>query len=114
MLTSLALYGIYGPSVGLFEGEDSWHPDGQGGWIAHGSPEDPQPEIPSVDVPVLVRYLPFYIPAALLVLFMFTPLGRKLEDKKPVVENSEVPDPSEEQPGEVPGEEPEDPDSTKQ
>ncbi len=58
LLTSLVLYGIYGPSVGLFQGEDSWRPDGQGGRAAHGSPGDPRPEVPSINVPAMVLYLP--------------------------------------------------------
>jgi hypothetical protein len=81
-LTSAVLFGIYGPSVGFMEGEDRWEPDGNGGWVAHGHPDDPQPTVPSVNVPLLAYYLPVFVPAFVLALFLFTPLGRKLEEKK--------------------------------
>ena len=80
LLSSLVLQGIYGPSYGFLAGEDSWVPDGQGGWVRHGNPAGPQPEVPSVDVPLMVRYIPIFVPALLLVLFMFTPL-RKYVDR---------------------------------
>ena len=81
-LTSAVLFGIYGPSIGFVEGEDRWEPDGNGGWVAHGHPDDPQPTVPSENVPLLAYYLPVFIPAFVLALFLFTPLGRKLEEKK--------------------------------
>ena len=83
LLTSLVLYGIYGPSIGFLQGEDCWQPDGNGGWVAHGSPDDPMPDVASVNIPILVRYLPIFVPALLLALFLFTPLGRKVDGRRP-------------------------------
>ena len=80
LLSSLILQGIYGPSYGFLQGEDRWKPDGQGGWVRHGNPAGPQPQVPSVDVPLMARYIPIFVPALLLVLFMFTPL-RKYVDR---------------------------------
>ena len=82
LVPSLILQGLYGPSYGFMSGEDSWVGDGHGGWIKHGNPDSPAPESPSIEVPVGVRYIPIFLPAALLIAFLFTPLRRKLESKK--------------------------------
>ena len=92
LMSSLILQGIYGPSYGFLAGEDCWVPDGQGGWVRHGNPADPQPEVPSVDVPLMARYVPIFVPALLLVLFMFTPLRKYVdrsgaESEEPPVHN---------------------------
>ncbi len=84
LIPSLILSGIYGPSYGFMSGEDSWIPDGHGGWVQHGKPTDPAPTEPSVEVPVAVRYIPIFLPGLLLILFLYTPLGKKLEAPKPV------------------------------
>jgi len=81
LVISLLLQGLYGPSYGFLSGEDSWRPDGQGDWVKHGEPLAPPPDQPSVSVPVLVRYLPVFIPGLILVLFLFTPLRHVMEDK---------------------------------
>jgi len=80
---SLVLNVIYGPSYPFLQGEDCWLPDGDGGWLAHGSPADPMPDIASENVPLVVPYLPFLIPGFVLALFMFTPLRHKLETPLP-------------------------------
>jgi hypothetical protein len=82
LISSLILSGIYGPSYGFMQGENRWEPDGSGGWVKHGTPTDPAPAEPSVQVPDSVRYIPIFLPGALLVLFLFTPLGKKLESPK--------------------------------
>ncbi len=79
LAASLALQGIYGPSYGFLAGEDCWQPDGQGGWEKHGNPSDPPPAEPSREVPIALRYLPIFLPGLLLVVFLFTPLSKKLE-----------------------------------
>ncbi len=88
LASSLALQAIYGPSYGFLQGEDGWIPDGQGGWVKHGNPDTPPPGVPSVHVPLLVHYVPIFLPALLLVLFMFTPLRRYLE--KPQADQEKV------------------------
>lgn len=80
---ALALQAVYGPSYGFMAGEDRWESDGQGGWAKHGTPSDPEPQQPSVMIPIALLYLPVFLPAGLLILFMFTPLSRKLESKRP-------------------------------
>lgn len=102
LLTCVALYFIvsaalqvaYGPSYGWFEGEDRWEPDGQGGWVARGNPTKPMPNEPSVIIPILLLYLPVFIPGALLVLFLFTPLSRKLDPPRPPEPDIESESPS--------------------
>ena len=80
--TSWILGAMYGPSYGYLSGENSWKPDGNGGWVAHGSPTTPVPDQPSQVVPLVVHYLPILIPGFLLALFLFTPL-RTILDGKP-------------------------------
>ena len=82
LATSLVLHVVYGPSFPFLPSEDCWVPDDHGGWLAHGHPSAPQPTQPSVHVPLLFNYLPIFLPGALLVVFMFTPLRRRLETKK--------------------------------
>lgn len=80
------LHAYYGDSYPFPPSEDSWMPDGNGGWTQHGHPSAPMPVGESVVPPLITYYLPFLIPGILLILFMFTPLGKILEDKKKVVE----------------------------
>lgn len=81
LISALGLQAVYGPSYGLWSGDDRWEPDGEGGWIKRGNPQEPPPDQPSVYIPIGLLYLPIFLPAALLVLFMFTPLSRKLESR---------------------------------
>lgn len=80
---ALTLHAAYGPSYGFWSGEDCWEPDGNGGWVAHGKPQEAPPDQPSELIPIGLLYLPIFLPAGLLVLFMFTPLSRKLERRPP-------------------------------
>ena len=79
LLASLGLYLVYGPSCPFLAGEDCWIPDGTGGWLAHGHPDDPSPTVSSTNVPIILQYMPIFMPALLLILFTFTPLRRKLD-----------------------------------
>ncbi|UCC44171.1 MAG: hypothetical protein JSU65_13825 [Candidatus Zixiibacteriota bacterium] len=83
LLLSLLMAALYGPSYGFLQGEDSWVPDGSGGWAKHGSPDGPPPDEASVNVPIMIRYVPILIPGLLLVLFLFTPLRRLIETPPP-------------------------------
>ena len=87
---SLALHLTYGSSYPFLAGEDCWQPDGSGGWMKHGSPADPAPSEPSVEVPLLLNYVPIFVPALLLILFMFTPLRHKLESPAEVEDKTEA------------------------
>ena len=84
LASSLVLQGIYGESYGFFAGEDRWRPDGGSGWVRHGSPSEPEPSEPSQNIPLLLNYLPIFLPAFLLALFLFTPLSKKLEPKRSI------------------------------
>lgn len=76
---SFGLNLAYGPSYPFLAGEDCWQPDGQGDWLAHGQPTNPAPSVPSVEIPLLLHYLPIFVPALVLILFVFTPLRRHLD-----------------------------------
>lgn len=76
---SLVLEAVYGPSYGFLAGEDCWVSDDNGGWVKHGNPASPMPTSPSVHVPMVVRYIPIFLPAALLIVFYLTPLSKKME-----------------------------------
>ena len=97
IVSSLALQGIYGDlfSGGFLADENRWEPDGQGGWAARGEPAEPQPIGDSVVVPLWIHYLPIFLPGALLALFLFTPLSRKLEKPIPDDEPAKTADGSE-------------------
>lgn len=82
LLTSLAVHLVYGHSYPFLGGEDCWIPDGAGGWLAHGHPADPAPAERSINVPLILQYLPIFLPALLLILFTLTPLRRKLEGQE--------------------------------
>lgn len=83
LVSSIILQGIYGPSFGFLTGEDCWVADNSGGWVKHGNLTVPMPTEPSVNVPLGVRYVPIFLPAALLILFYLTPLSRLIEPPLP-------------------------------
>ncbi len=98
--TSLALHAIYGPSYPFLAGEDCWMPDSSGGWRAHGSPADSAPAESSVNVPLLLNYLPIFLPTLLLLMFWFTPLRRKLDPPAATSDTNQDDDNSPHQSGE--------------
>ncbi len=77
-----SLDSYYGESYQFMSGENYWQPDGKGGWLEMGNPRDNMPSTESVLPPLITLYLPFFVPGFVLVLFMFTPLGRLLETRK--------------------------------
>ena len=93
LIPSLILQAVYGPSYGFLAGEDRWMPDGTGGWVMRGNPTEPMPQEESQYIPILLVYLPIFLPAFVLILFLFTPLSRKLEmPAKSSESSSEKPD----------------------
>ncbi len=82
LVPALILSAVYGPSFGFLSGEDCWRPDGSGGWVKHGNPTDPAPAEASVNIPVIIRYLPIFLPGLVLILFLFTPLSNLLDKKE--------------------------------
>lgn len=91
LITAFALHLVYGPSYEFPQHENEWRPDGSGGWVAEGQPTSPMPTVPSENVPIILQYLPFFIPGLLLVLFLFTPLSHVLE-RRPDVDDAETGD----------------------
>lgn len=79
--TSFVLNQIYGDSFPFLAGEDCWEPDGKGGWVMHGHPDSDMPAEPSINFPIIIYYLPVFIPAFVLIIFLFTPLKKFLENK---------------------------------
>ncbi|MDH3890401.1 MAG: hypothetical protein OEV49_04905 [candidate division Zixibacteria bacterium] len=90
LLPSVALKAVYGPSYTFPPSEDYWQPDGADGWKAHGSPVGPPPSSPSVEVPMAWHYLPIFLPAVLLALFMFGPLSKKMHEPLPSEDESKT------------------------
>ncbi|MFQ5499988.1 MAG: hypothetical protein ACE5FH_09985 [Candidatus Zixiibacteriota bacterium] len=80
LVPALILEGAYGESYALFSGSGYWSPDGQGGWIEVGNATEPEPEVRSKLIPLPLLYLPLVLPAAVLALFLFTPLSKLLRD----------------------------------
>lgn len=83
LIPSLILDAAYGPSFMLWAGSDYWRPDGESGWTEVGRPTDPKPVEPSVDVPILMHYIPLLLPGLVLMVVLLTPLTRILEDPRP-------------------------------
>jgi len=80
---SLVLKAMYGPSYVFPPSEDCWTSDGSGGWVAHGKPDAPMPNVPSETVPTPFLYLPIFLPAILLATFMFGPWSKKIQANAP-------------------------------
>ncbi len=81
LVPSLILKAAYGPSYSVWQGENCWLSDQSGGWVRHGEPVDPMPTQPSVNIPTYQQYVPIFLPMLVLILFLFTPLSRLLQDK---------------------------------
>ena len=81
-ITGFTLQAIYGDSYHFMAGDDYWAADSKGGWIEYGNPPDAMPITVSELPPLITFYLPFFVPAFVLILFMFTPLSKCLEAKK--------------------------------
>jgi len=87
--TSFVLNLIYGDSFPFLAGEDYWEPDSNGGWVMHGYPSSEMPEESSVNFPIIIHYLPIFVPALVLIIFLFTPLGKLLEKTQEVTSGND-------------------------
>ena len=83
LIPSLIFDAAYGPSYMLWETNDYWRPDTSGGWEAVGSPREPMPDQPSQVVSIWAFYLPLLLPGLVLLVVLFTPLTRLLEEPRP-------------------------------
>ena len=78
---AMVLKATYGESYSMWQDEDCWVPDGERGWRQNGQPPNPMPTEPSVEVPIAISYIPIFLPALLLVHFLFTPLNKYIASK---------------------------------
>ena len=64
-IPALILRAIYGPSYYFLSGHHCWMPDGNGGWVKHGPmlPNGTEPHEPSVNIPLVVMYIPVFLPS---------------------------------------------------
>lgn len=90
LLPAVFLQVAYGPSYDLTGEYPGWEPDGAGGWQPEGIfrandslPDGAAPTQPSQQIPWLLEYLPIFLPALVLLLFLFTPLRRLIERQPP-------------------------------
>jgi hypothetical protein len=81
VISILILRTIYGPSYYFLSGEDCWMPDSHGGWVKHGVPYEPPPKETSINIPILVMYIPVIL-AGLSVFCLFGPFRQKLLKKQ--------------------------------
>lgn len=61
LIPALILRAIYGPSYYFLSGHDCWMPDGDGGWVKHGVLDGPPPQEASINIPLLVMYIPVFL-----------------------------------------------------
>ena len=87
LIPSLIFDSMYGPSYMLWETNDYWRPNTEGGWEPVGHPREPMPTEPSRVVSIWAFYLPFLLPGLVLMLVLLTPLTRILETPKPKTES---------------------------
>lgn len=112
LIPALTLQFVYGPSYDLMGQYPGWEPDGARGWQPEGVfrandslPEVKPPTVVSYDIPPAFEYMPIFLPAIVLLLFLFTPMRRLIERQPPPDVMEPLPD--EPLPG-APGNDPDD------
>jgi hypothetical protein len=86
LIPALFLRATYGPSYHFLSGEDCWMPDGTGGWTKHGMPGGPQPQEPSVNIPLIVMYIPVLLPGLLITFILYMSLSKKFKRRELICE----------------------------
>ena len=86
LIPALILRAIYGPSYYFLSGEDCWMPDGTGGWTKHGVPGGSSPQEPSVNIPLVVMYIPVLLPGLLTAFILCMSLSKIFKRKKLICE----------------------------
>ncbi len=82
LIPALILRTIYGPSYYFLSGEDCWISDGTGEWTKHGVPGAPPPQEPSVNIPIVVMYIPILLPSLLTAFLLCIFFSKKLKRRK--------------------------------
>jgi hypothetical protein len=88
LIPALILRAIYGPSYYFLSGEDCWMPDGTGGWTKHSGAgfEAPPPQEPSINIPLVVMYIPVLLPGLLTAFILCMFLSKKFKRRKLICE----------------------------
>ena len=86
LIPALILRGIYGPSYYFLSGEDCWMPDGTGEWTKHGVPGGPPPQEASINIPLLMMYIPVLLPSLLTAILLYIFFSKKLNRRKLICE----------------------------
>ncbi len=86
LIPALVLRTIYGPSYHFLSGEDCWMPNGNGGWVKHGFPYGQMPHEMSVNIPLVVMYIPVLLPGLLTAFVLYMYLSKKFKRRKLICE----------------------------
>jgi len=88
LIPALILRAIYGPSYYFLSGHHCWMPDGNGGWVKHGPmlPNGSEPQEPSINIPLIVMYVPVLLPSLLTVVLLCIYVSRKFKRSKLICE----------------------------
>jgi hypothetical protein len=86
LIPALILRSIYGPSYYFLSGEDCWMPDGTGGWTKHGAPAGSLPQEASINIPLVVMYIPVLLPSLLTAFLLCIFFGKKVKRRKLICE----------------------------
>ena len=94
LIPALILRAMYGPSYHFLSGEDCWMPDGTGGWTKHSGAgfEAPPPQEPSINIPLMVMYIPVFLPGLLIIFLICMFFYRKYQRRKLISDKSQVKD----------------------
>jgi hypothetical protein len=61
-------------------------PDGTGGWTKHGVLGGPPPQEPSINIPLVVMYIPVLLPGLLTGFILYMSLSKKFKRAKLICE----------------------------
>ena len=86
LIPALTLRAVYGPSYYFLSGEDCWMPDGTGEWTKHGVPAGPPPQEASINIPLVVMYIPVLLPGLLTAFIICMSLSKKFKRRKLICE----------------------------
>ncbi len=88
LIPALILRAIYGPSYYFLSGHHCWMPDGNGGWVKHGPmlPNGTEPQEPSINIPLVVMYIPVLLPGLLTAFIICMSLSKKFKRRELICE----------------------------
>ncbi len=88
LIPALILRAIYGPSYYFLSGHHCWMPDGNSGWVKHGPmlPNSTKPQEPSINIPLVVMYIPVLLPGLLTAFVLCMSLSKIFKRRKLICE----------------------------